>query len=64
LYLPDPKKKAKKDSEFIGYTFKKDEENQRINLLNALKELDVVRKSGTRKTSAPVKCYQHNSNIY
>ena len=55
------RKKSKKDPNFIGYTFKKDEENQRLNLVNALQELEAVRKSGTRKSSAPAK-YLHNKS--
>ena len=58
------KKKFKKNSHFIGYTLKKDEENNRMNLLNALNELDAVRTPAVRKASAPVKFLSSFSNNF
>ena len=58
------RKKSRKDSNFIGYTFKKDESNHRLNLVNALHQLDAVRTPGVRKASAPVKFMSSNSNNF
>ena len=59
------RKKSKKDPNFIGYTFKKNEENQRLNLINALQELEAARKSGSvRKSSAPLKHFPNTSDLY
>jgi len=57
------KKQSRKDSNFIGYTFKKDESNQRVNIVNALNLLDATRKPGVRKLSAPVKLKSSNINF-
>lgn len=47
FYPPDSskKRKIKKDNHFIGYTYKKEEENQQTSLATALQELEAIRSS-------------------
>ena len=54
-FYPQIKKKHKKDSNFTGYTFKKNEENYKSNLVEALKELDNLKMQPHRKASVPLR---------
>ncbi|OMJ82702.1 hypothetical protein SteCoe_16524 [Stentor coeruleus] len=58
------RKRSRRDSDFIGYTFKKDEENHRLNLVKALHELDNKKIPVTRKSSAPVKLLLNSDSIF
>mmetsp|Transcript_26020 Transcript_26020/g.25618 ORF Transcript_26020/g.25618 Transcript_26020/m.25618 type:complete len:179 (+) Transcript_26020:739-1275(+) len=59
FYPPEneKKKKIRKDNNFIGYTYKKELENQRTSLVTALQELDAVRTSVSVPMSQPVQKY-------
>jgi serine/threonine kinase 38 len=46
-------KKARKDVNFIGYTFKREDENQRSTLVEALQELENLRLSTLRPRTQP-----------
>ena len=48
FYPPEAQASGRKDVEFIGYTFKKDVESQRNSLVEALQNLESIRKSATR----------------
>jgi serine/threonine kinase 38 len=48
FYPPESQVSCRKDVEFIGYTFKKDVESQRNSLVEALQNLESIRKSATR----------------
>ena len=54
------KRKARKDPNFIGYTYKREDENQRASLVTALQELEAVKNSSSRK---PVSRHQ-SRDIY
>ncbi|CAG9327149.1 unnamed protein product [Blepharisma stoltei] len=51
FYPPESsrKKKQRKDANFIGYTYKRDIENQRNGLVTALVELDAIKKTTQRQ---------------
>ena len=48
FYPPQVKKRTRKDPQFIGYTFKRDDELQRNALVAAMEELEEVKSSMTR----------------
>lgn len=51
FYPPETskKKKLRKDANFVGYTYKRDVENQRNGLITALVELDAIKQSNTKQ---------------
>lgn len=53
------KRRTRKDVNFIGYTYKReDEESQRSGLVNALQELESVRASASRSSFRPSKKHE------
>ncbi|CAG9312883.1 STK38_2 [Blepharisma stoltei] len=59
FYPPESerKKKIRKDNNFIGYTYKKELENQRTSLVTALQELDAVKTSVSIPIPQPAQKY-------
>lgn len=55
FYPQVKRKKAKKDSDFSGYTFKKPEDNIKSHLVRALQELENFKSGPQRKASVPLR---------
>lgn len=55
FYPQAKRKKAKKDSDFSGYTFKKSEDNGKSHLMRALQELENFKSGPHRKASVPLR---------
>jgi serine/threonine kinase 38 len=64
LYTEDSKnrKNSRKNVNFIGYTFKRDVENQRTSLINALQDLEAHRVSQSRPKGQVMQKNQENKD--